>query len=307
MNKVAANSQETSSQETWKIGFIGLGVMGGHMARALSDRFTVIAFDVDESKTAAQEGAVHADSVAEVGEKADVVLMSLPSSEIVEAVVTGSGGLMGVLADGNAVIDTSTTSPAVSRRIASELSRNGVAFLDAPVSGGETAARDASLAIMVGGPEDTVARYRPILEVIGTSVVRVGDTGAGGVAKLVNNMIVGAEFAVIAEGFALAEKNGLDLQELYQAIRGGWAGSRVLDVAAPGILERNFTPGGSIDVLFKDIGYALQLARMDNIPVPMTAMTDEVLKTARASGRGPYAQQIIIEMWESLLGIGPKA
>jgi 2-hydroxy-3-oxopropionate reductase len=108
---------------------------------------------------------------------------------------------------------------------------------------------------------------------------------------------------VIAESFALGKANGLDPAVLYAAIKGGWAGSRVLDVAAPGIIDRDFTPGGSIDVLFKDIGYALALARSQNVPVPMTAMVDEVFKAARASGRGPYAQQIIIELWEQLLDL----
>jgi 2-hydroxy-3-oxopropionate reductase len=135
------------------------------------------------------------------------------------------------------------------------------------------------------------------------SVVRVGDIGTGGVAKLVNNMIVGAAFSIIAEGFALAMKNGIDPQVLYEAIKDGWAGSTVLNVAAPGIIKQDYKPGGTIDLLFKDIGYALSLARSQNVPVPVTAIVDEVFKTARASGRGPYAQQIITQMWENLLEI----
>ncbi len=286
-----------------KVGFIGLGVMGGHMARHLSEKYDVTVYDVDTAKVAQQEKAAKAQSVQEVGQSADVVLMSLPTSEIVKEVVLGAEGLIHVLRQGSAVIDTSTTEPTISRAIAKSLVRKGVDFLDAPVSGGEGGARDAALAFMVGGDLAVFDKYTPILQVMAKSVVRVGDIGTGGVAKLVNNMIVGAAFSIIAEGFALAMKNGIDPRVLYEAIKDGWAGSTVLNVAAPGIIEQNYKPGGTIDLLFKDIGYALSLARSQNVPVPVTAIVDEVFKTARATGRGPYAQQIITQMWENLLNI----
>ncbi|MAG13823.1 MAG: 2-hydroxy-3-oxopropionate reductase [Spirochaetales bacterium] len=288
-----------------KLGFIGLGVMGGHMARHLSEAQKVIVFDIDPEKKTAIRSAEKAASIQEVGTAASIVFLSLPSSDVVRDVVLGTEGLIGVLDSGAAVIDLSTTEPTISQEIATALRDRNVDFLDAPVSGGEGAAKDASLAIMAGGPEDVFARFKPFLEIVGKSVVRVGDSGMGGVAKLVNNMIVGATFSVVAEGFALGMKSGIDPQVLYDAIRGGWAGSNVLDVAAPGIINRDFKPGGSIDILFKDIGYALSLARSQNVPVPMTAMADEIFKAARASGRGPFAQQIIVEMWEELLGIDP--
>lgn len=293
-----------------KIGFAGLGIMGGHMARHLAANHEIVVFDVDGARidavvdasesTAGTRGAA---SIAELGEACDVVLMSLPTSAIVEAVAIGDGGLAGSMAGGSLVVDTSTTEPTVTARVAAALAERGIGFIDAPVSGGEGGAKAASLSIMAGGPEDLVERARPVLEVIGSSVVRVGDVGAGEVAKLVNNMIVGSTFAVIAESFALGKTMGLDPKVLYEAIRGGWAGSAVLDVAAPGIAERNFTPGGSVDVLFKDIGYALSLAREKNVPTPMTALVDEIFKAARASGRGPKAQQVIIQLWEELLGL----
>jgi 2-hydroxy-3-oxopropionate reductase len=285
-----------------RLGFIGLGVMGRHMARHLAIHQLTV-FDVEPAKAAAIEGAVPAPDITSVGQAADVVLLSLPSSQIVRDVVVGEGGLMASMRSGGTIIDCSTTEPSVSREIAATLAGQGIDFMDAPVSGGERAAQDGTLAIMVGGHVDVFGRCLPILDLIAASVVRVGDVGAGGVAKLVNNMIVGSAFAVIAESFALGKANGLDPATLYAAIKGGWAGSKVLDVAAPGIIDRDFTPGGSIDVLFKDIGYALSLARSGNVPVPMTAMVDEVFKAARASGRGPYAQQIIIELWEQLLAL----
>jgi len=286
-----------------RVGFIGLGVMGGHMARHLSDKYSTTVYDVDAEKLTKQEGGQKAGSIQEVGENADLILLSLPSSEIVKEVICGTEGLIHVLEKGNAVIDTSTTEPTVSRAMAQALTDKGVDFLDAPVSGGEGGARGAALAIMVGGDAVVFEKYLPVLQVMAKSVVRVGAVGTGGAAKLVNNMIVGATFSVIAEGFALAMKNDIDPATLYEAIKDGWAGSLVLDVAASGIIKQDYEPGGTIDLLFKDIGYALSLARTQNVPVPITAMVDEILKTARASGRGPYAQQIITQMWESLLGI----
>lgn len=286
-----------------KVGFIGLGVMGGHMARHLSNTYDVTVFDVDADKAAQQTKATQAKTVQQVGETCDVVLLSLPKSEIVQDVVCGAQGLITVLKKGSVVIDTSTTEPTISRIIAKALAEKGVDFLDAPVSGGEGGARDAALAFMVGGDAAVFEKYLPVLDVMAKSVVHVGAIGTGGVAKLVNNMIVGAAFSIIAEGFALAMKNGINPQVLYDAIKDGWAGSTVLNVAAPGIIKQDYKPGGTIDLLFKDIGYALSLARSQNVPVPVTAIVDEVFKTARASGRGPYAQQIITQMWENLLEI----
>ncbi len=286
-----------------KIGFIGLGVMGGHMARHLSEQYALTVFDVDASKVTALTKAEPATDVSQVGQGAEVVLLSLPSSQIVEQVIIGDQGLMSTMKEGSLVIDTSTTEPTISKRIAAALVTKGIEFMDAPVSGGEGAARNASLAVMAGAEAEVFKRGLPYLNVFGKSVVHVGAIGSGGVTKLINNMIVGATFAVIAEGFALGKSNDLDPQVLYDAIKDGWAGSTVLDVAAPGIIERNFTPGGTIDLLFKDIGYALSLARTHNVPVPMTAISDEIFKAARASGRGGQAQQVIIELWEDLLGL----
>ncbi|MCH7916622.1 MAG: NAD-binding protein [Planctomycetes bacterium] len=285
------------------IGFIGLGVMGGPMARHLSAKRKVVVFDIDQAKRDVLDKAEKSQTVSGVGARADIVLLSLPSSGIVKEVVLGADGLLSAIKAGGVVVDTSTTEPSVSREIGAGLAQKGIDFMDAPVSGGEGAARDASLAIMAGGSEEVFERCKPILEIIGASIVRVGDIGMGGVTKLVNNMIVGATFAVIAEGFALGKANGVDPKVLYEAIKDGWAGSKVLSVAGPGIIDRNFKPGGTIDILFKDIGYALSLARTHNVPVPMTAMSDEVFKAARASGRGGQAQQVIIELWENLLGL----
>jgi 2-hydroxy-3-oxopropionate reductase len=288
-----------------KVAFIGLGVMGGHMARHLSAGVDLTVFDIAPERVEPfRGGGVRvAESVRDAATSADVVMLSLPTSEAVRQVAIGEEGAIHAMDAGSVLVDLSTTEPALTTRIAAELSDKGIGFLDAPVSGGEGGARDATLAIMVGGDEPTYQRCLPLLEKLGSSVTRVGETGAGGVAKLVNNMIVGATFAVIAEGIALARDCGLDVAVLYEAIRGGWAGSKVFDVAVPAIVAGDYEPGGSVSQHFKDIGYALALARSRNCPTPITAMVDELFKAARASGRGPKAQQSVIKLWEDL-GIG---
>ena len=286
-----------------KLGFIGLGVMGGHMSRHLAQVHEVHVFDVARERISAVNGALGAAGVKDVGNKSDLVMLSLPNSQIVKEVVVGSEGLLGALAAGKGVIDLSTTEPLISQSIAVELAKRDIDFLDAPVSGGEGGARDATLSILVGGDQAVFDRYKSILEIIGGSVVRLGDIGAGGVAKLANNMIVGSTFTVIAEAFALAEKAGIDIAKLYEAIKGGWAGSAVLEVAGPGTAARDFEPGGTVDMNYKDIVSALSLARSFDVPTPMTAMSAEVFKAARASGRGGKAQHVVIELWEKLLGL----
>jgi 2-hydroxy-3-oxopropionate reductase len=207
------------------------------------------------------------------------------------------------MAKGGTVIDTSTTSPVLSQEIALSLEGAGISFLDAPVSGGEKAAIEGTLSIMVGGRKEVFAQCLDVLRTLGTTVVHMGDTGMGGVTKLVNNLIVGITFVAVAEGFALGVKSGLEPGVLYEAIRSGWAGSKVLDVSAEAVLNRQFKPGGSVDIHWKDLGYALALARDKDVPVPATALAHEVFKAARASGRGQLAQPAIVQMWEGLLGI----
>jgi 2-hydroxy-3-oxopropionate reductase len=286
-----------------KVGFIGLGVMGTPMAQHVGNRFPLIVYDVDAARMERLEGAERAAGVAEVGQKADVVLLSLPSSAVVREVTTGSGGLLEAMRPGGTVIDTSTTEPRVSREVAAALQERRIRFLDAPVSGGEGGARQATLAFMVGGPEEVLRECREVLEPMAGSIVRVGEVGMGEVAKLVNNLIVGATFVAVAEGFALGVKSGLDPQTLFEAIRGGWAASRVLEVSAPAMLKRDFTPGGTVDILWKDLGYAMAQAREEDVPLPVTAVVHEIFKAARASGRGPLSQPSLITLWEDILGI----
>jgi 2-hydroxy-3-oxopropionate reductase len=280
-----------------RVGFVGLGIMGRPMAENLAKAFQVTGFDAQPARAAATAGIERAGSVAEVARSCPVVLLSLPSAPIVEEVVLGREGLLAGLPGGALVIDLSTNLPTTSRRLAERLAGKGIEFADAPVSGGEEGARTAALAIMVGALPATFQRCRPYLAALGPSVVHVGGVGAGGVAKLVNNMIVGAAFATIAEGFALAERNGVDPASLYQAIRGGWAGSKVLDVSGPAIAAREYVPGGTIDMLQKDLSYARALAAECRSPIPMTAAVHELLVAGQAAGHGARSQPALIELW----------
>jgi 2-hydroxy-3-oxopropionate reductase len=288
---------------TEKIGFIGLGVMGAPMARHLTAKYDVTVFDIDKKKMNTVDGVKKAADISGIARDTTIVFLSLPGSEIVKEVVMGNGGLKSNMKPGSVIIDTSTTSPTVSQEMAVSLSGADISFLDAPVSGGEKAAIEGTLSVMVGGKEEVFNRYVNVLKTIGTSVVLMGDTGMGGVTKLVNNLIVGITFVAVAEGFALGTKSGLDPKVLYQAIRGGWAGSRVLEVSAEAMLARNFKPGGTVDIHWKDLGYALTLARDKDVPVPATALAHEIFKAARASGRGKLAQPAIVQLWENLLNI----
>jgi 2-hydroxy-3-oxopropionate reductase len=294
---------------TEPIGFIGLGIMGAPMAGHVGSRYELVVYDTDPSRFDRVEASrlARAGSVGEVGRRCRLVLLSLPGSEVVTEVIAGPEGLAANMAEGGVVIDTSTTEPHVTQKLAGELEQKGISLLDAPVSGGEGGARSGSLSIMVGGEQAVFDACLPVLQTMGQSVIRVGDIGMGQVAKLVNNLIVGITFAAVAEGLSLGTKAGLNADTLYQAIRGGWASSKVLDVSAKAILNRDFRPGGTVDIHWKDLSYALSLARSQDVPVPMTALTHEIFKAARASGRGKLAQPAIIQLWESLLGIEVKS
>ncbi|GAB4368041.1 MAG: 2-hydroxy-3-oxopropionate reductase [Spirochaetales bacterium] len=300
-----------------QIGFIGLGVMGAPMAWNLSRKFPGLRiFDVDQhriesllsrdrgsSPASSPQAMIPAASLEEIGSTCNLVILSLPTSEVVRTVSLGSGGLMSFLKKGSIVIDTSTTEVGMVQEISAALAERGISFLDAPMSGGEKAAIEGTLSFMVGGEEQVFETCKPYLSAMGTSVVRTGSIGMGQVAKCVNQIIVGATFAAIAESFALGTRSGLDPKILYDAIKGGWAGSKLLDVAAKDMFSREFKPGGTVDIHWKDLGYALSLAKGEDVPTPVTAIVHEIFKAARAAGEGKRSQPAVVRLWERLLGI----
>jgi 2-hydroxy-3-oxopropionate reductase len=221
----------------------------------------------------------------------------------VRDVILGKGGLAESLKPGSIVADVSTTEMEVTKLIAGELEKRKIEFIDTPVSGGEKAAREGTLSFMAGGNKEIFDIIKPYCLAMGVSVVYMGGTGAGQTAKAVNQMIVGAAFAVIAESFSLGVKSGLDPKTLYEAIKGGWAGSKVLDVAAQDMFSGEFKPGGTVDIHWKDLGCALSLSRDTDTPVPVTALVYEVFKAARVKGEGKKSQPAIVRLWEDLLKI----
>lgn len=279
-----------------QLGFIGLGAMGLRMARNLASSWSVIGYDT--AFTAANEETIeNAESVAQVGATCETVCLSLPDSETVQQVVLERGGLATAMGPGGVIIDLSTTEPRTSVRLARELAPMRIGFADAPVSGGVAGAAQGTLSIMVGATEDNFRRILPILSQLAARVTRVGQIGSGGVAKLANNMIVAAAFASIAESFAMAEKSGIEAEKLYEAIREGWAGSPVLEAAAKAIIDKDYSPKGTVQMLSKDLSYARNFARSSHIPLPVTSVVQEVLTAAEAVGLGGNSQAAILELW----------
>jgi 2-hydroxy-3-oxopropionate reductase len=294
-------------------GFCGLGVMGMPMARNLAGKYPGIkVFDVDSPRVEALVANSHgaaiqaADSIAGLGRACDIVFLSLPNSVIVKKVVLGENGLISFMQKGGTIIDMSTTDTSVVVELEAELRKAGINFLDAPVSGGEKAAIAGTLSIMIGGDEEVFLSCLDYLKAIGSSVVRLGGIGSGQVAKCVNQMIVATAFASITEAFALGARKGLDVRTLYDAIKGGWAGSKVLDVVAQDLFTREFKPGGTIEMLLKDIGYVLNLTREEDFPAPVTALVYEIFKAGKAAGDGKKSQTAIIKLWENILKLEVK-
>ncbi|MDZ7330381.1 MAG: 2-hydroxy-3-oxopropionate reductase [candidate division KSB1 bacterium] len=289
-----------------KIGFIGLGIMGKPMARNLMKAgYTLVVFNrsrpaIDEL---ARDGAQSARSAREIAQRSDVIITMLPNSDDVEAVVLGESGILEGANPGQIIIDMSSIEPLVSQRLAAEAAKLGVEFLDAPVSGGEPGAIQGTLAIMVGGKEEIFHRCRPIFEAMGKTIVRVGDVGAGGFAKLANQIIVAINLAALGEAFVLAQKAGLDPDKLYQAISGGLAGSRVMDAKIPMIVNRNFKPGFKIKLHDKDLANALATAAQLQVPLPLTSIMKQILSALILDGKGEMDHGAIIQFTEQLAKI----
>lgn len=289
-----------------KIGFIGLGIMGKPMAKNLIvSGYDLIVHNrsqvsVDEL---VKEGAKTAKSSAEVAEQSEIIITMLPNSPDVKLVILGEKGVLKGASDGTIIIDMSSIEPLVSQRIAAEVSEKGVEFLDAPVSGGEPGAIQGTLAIMVGGKEEIFNRCLPIFEILGKSVVRVGEVGAGGFAKLANQIIVALNMAAVSEAFVLGQKAGLDPEKLFQAIRGGLAGSRVMDAKIPMIIDRNFKPGFKIKLHKKDIKNALATASDLQVPLPLAGLVEQMFSALLVDDKGELDHSAIIQFSEKLAHI----
>jgi 2-hydroxy-3-oxopropionate reductase len=271
------------------IAFIGLGIMGAPMARnllAAGDR--VIAVNRTRAKVDAfvGDGGEAAETVAEAVAHADVIITMLPDSPDVEAVVLGDDGVIANARAGALLIDASSIAPESSRRIAAACAARGILALDAPVSGGEQGAVDGTLSIMVGGDAAAFEQARPVLDVLGTTVVHVGPAGSGQTVKAANQLIVAGTIQLVAEALVLLDKHGVDLEPAVQVLRGGLAGNRILDRKADSMREHRFQPGFRIDLHHKDLGIVLAAARATGTVLPVSALVDQLLASARANGHG---------------------
>lgn len=270
-----------------KIGFIGLGIMGRPMAKNLVKAgYDLTVYDLNEEAVAdlVSCGARAADSSREASLEAEVVITMVPNSPQVREVVLGKDGMAEGASEGTVLIDMSSIDPTESRSIGMELKKYGIEMMDAPVSGGEPKAIEGTLSVMVGGRRELFDRYYDMLMVMAGSVVYVGKLGAGNVAKLANQIIVAVNIAAVSEALTFAKKAGTDPELVYQAIRGGLAGSTVLDAKAPMMFRGDFKPGFRIELHIKDLGNAINAAHAVSSPVLMTGQLMEIMQALKADG-----------------------
>jgi len=289
-----------------KIGFIGLGIMGKHMSKNLLKAgyplvvYDIVAAAVDE---AVKAGAERGTSPKDVAAKTDAIITMLPNSPHVKEVVLGKDGIIETMRPGSILIDMSSIAPLVSREVAAALADKKIRMLDAPVSGGEPKAIDATLSIMVGGNRVDFDEYLPILKTMGASVVLCGEIGAGNVTKLANQIVVAANIAAVSEALVLATKAGVNPDLVFQAIRGGLAGSTVMDAKSPMMLDRNFKPGFRINLHIKDLNNVLDTAKGISAPTPLTEEAMKMMLSLRDDGMGDNDHSALVRYYEKIAGI----
>ncbi|WP_410616158.1 2-hydroxy-3-oxopropionate reductase [Amycolatopsis sp. lyj-109] len=291
-----------------KLGFIGLGVMGAPMAAHLvAAGHDVNGYDVTPAageKLAAAGGRAATD-VADAVAGADVVITMLPNHPHVEAVVLADGGVLDTAEPGTLLIDMSTIRPETSIAIAEAARDKQIRVLDAPVSGGQAGAEQAELSIMVGGHEEDFAAAKPVLDVVGKTIVHVGPHGAGQVVKAANQLVVGGIYGLVAEAIVLLEASGVDAATGLDVLAGGLAGSRILELKRRSMVDREFAPGFRIDLHHKDMGIALAAARQAGVALPLTGLVAQLVAAGRAMGYGSLDHSALLKVVEQLSGRVP--
>ncbi len=288
------------------IGFIGLGIMGKPMTRNLMKAghelivYDVVAGAVDELVGAgAKRGACSRD----VASRSEIVITMLPDGPEVEQAMLGHDGVLEGARPGAIVIDMSSISPLVSQKLGAACAAKGVEFVDAPVSGGEPKAVEGTLAIMAGGKREIFERVEPVLKTMGSSVTLTGPVGAGNVTKLANQIMVACNIAAMGEALVLATKAGLDPEVVFNAVKGGLAGSTVLNAKAPMVIARNFKPGFRIRLHQKDLRNALLAAESMKVPLPLTSLVQQMLMALMNEGKGDLDHSAIVNMIEDRAGV----
>lgn len=292
-----------------KVGFVGVGFMGRHMARnVLEGGHEMKVYDV--RREAADEllslGATWANSPREAGDGAEVVFTSLPTPQVVEEVTLGEGGALSGLAPGGALFDLSTTDPSTIERIAARGEAAGIQVLDAPVSGGTTGAEAGTLCVMVGGDRATYDRVKPALDCIGDKVMYCGPLGSGAVCKIVNNLIGLSVGVLLSEAFSMGVKWGVDPQTLYQAVSGSSGNTNSMHGWPSGIFQRNFDPGFALDLAAKDVGLATQLGRDLRVPMEMSNVAQQRYVEGQNRGFGRLSAGAVAIVQEERAGVEIK-
>lgn len=286
-----------------KIGFIGLGIMGKPMSKnLLKAGYELVVCDtskapVDELVAAGAKAAL---TPKDVAAQTDLIITMLPNSPHVKTVVLGDNGIIGGAKKGAIVVDMSSIAPLVSREVAAKLAEKGIDMLDAPVSGGEPKAIDGTISVMVGGKQEIFDKCYPVLKAMAGSVVRTGDIGAGNITKLANQIIVALNIAAVSEALVLASKAGVEPELVYQAIRGGLAGSTVFDAKAPMMMDRNFKPGFRINLHIKDLNNVLETSHEVGVPLPLTAAVMEMMQSLKVDGFEAEDHSSLVKYYEKL-------
>jgi 2-hydroxy-3-oxopropionate reductase len=289
-----------------RIGFIGLGIMGKPMAKNLLAAGHQLVVS-DHNKAAADElielGASLGTTPAEIAGRVELMITMLPNSPQVREVALGEGGLIEGAGPGLIYVDMSSIAPLATREVAAALAERGVSMLDAPVSGGEPKAVDGTLSIMVGGDQGVFEQVQDVLGAMGAAVVRVGEVGAGNIAKLANQVVVALNIAAVSEALVLSQKAGVAPEAVFAAIRGGLAGSAVLEAKGPMMLDRNFKPGFRIDLHIKDLLNALETSHQVDVPLPLTAAVLEMFTALRADGHEKDDHSGLVQYYERLADV----
>jgi 2-hydroxy-3-oxopropionate reductase len=285
------------------VGFIGLGIMGKPMARnLLKAGYPVVIYNrsraaVDEI---CKEGAKASASSKEVAERSEIIITMLPDSPDVELVYAGDRGIFSGVKSGKLLIDMSSISPIVARKLAAEAQKHGCDILDAPVSGGEAGAIGATLSIMIGGKASAVERAMPIFQALGKNIVHVGEAGAGQVTKAANQMVVGTTIAIIGEALVLAKKAGVDPAKVRQALLGGFAQSKILEAHGQKMLDRNFKPGFRIRLHEKDMKIALATGSEYGVPLMVTGIVGQMMTAMKGMGNGDLDHSGLVRLLEQM-------
>lgn len=292
-----------------RIGLIGLGIMGKPMAKnLLKAGYQLVVCDINKPQVdeMVAAGATAAATAKELASQVEMVITMLPNSPHVKQVALGENGIIEGAKPGTVYVDMSSIAPLVAREVAQKLAEKQIPMLDAPVSGGEPKAIDGTLSVMVGGPKKVFEKVEPVLKSMAASVVLTGDVGAGNVTKLANQVIVALNIAAMSEALVLATKTGVEPELVYKAIRGGLAGSTVLDAKAPLAMDRKFDPGFRIDLHIKDLQNVLDTSHSVGVPLPLTAAVMEMMQSMRVDGKGGQDHGGLIQYYEKQANVVVK-